>query len=596
MKLKNHKKSTLQTALLPIAAVLLMSGCTALELNAKGVDVPMPGDDSRQQSEVKTQKAERLLAEQIANQSKPKIEIMDRHFFADQRVHKREMGEWLAKIPFDMPIDTSTRSVSLKDILKVFAASGVSIGSTVPVDNFEYAGLAIRHSNARTALNIILSTVGVDYRVNDDDKTVQIVPMPRKSYHLSINNRTAEYSNQSSESGEGGSAASSGISSTNNFWNTLSDEVENRCQILVPVKKQSETLASSSPVIMGASADAALINGLQSGVGGAAAASDDDDDEMYRTIETCVYSINPNTGTITVQGPKWVHSDLAEYFDRVNLAMNTRITLSTRIVLMKDTETRSTGVDFNALKTSAAGKGFAVQNNALGGVTLSNIVDKGLSSFSAPGAAAQSFVGYTADGMQAVMGWLETQGKLTTEMEPTITTVSGVPTTFERVSPIVYFRYTQEASDGDGATGVSITSEEVVRQVGSTIRVNPTYDIERKVVRTQIGIDQRYLTGWQDEVNYLSAGGNIQTVPVRVPMIDKISMNGELLLRDGETVVVGGQRFNSTEMGEKGVTGMRKIPFIGNLFGSSSDEVETFTYYAIMTVHIDEAANTRQER
>lgn len=328
---------------------------------------------------------------------------------------------------------------------------------------------------------------------------------------------------------------------------------------------------------------------------GGMAGDSSQDDDMFRTIQTCVYSINPNTGTVTVQGPRWVHEDLSAYFDRVNLTMNTRITLRTRIVLMKDTDSSSTGMDFNALKMNAAGKGFAVQNNALGGVTLSRAAETGLAAISAPGAATRSFVGYTADGMQAVMGWLETQGKLTTEMEPTITTVSGVPTTFERLSPIVYYRYTQQASTGEGS-GVSITSEEVERQIGSTIRVNPTYDIERKVVRTQIGIDQRYLTGWQEEVNYLSAGDGIQTVPVRVPMIDQINMNGELLLRDGETVVVGGHRFNSTEMGEKGVTGLRKLPLLGNLFGSTSDEVETFTYYAIMTVHIDEAPNLKKER
>lgn len=594
MKLNNVKKTNLPTALLPlVAAIFFTTGCSVLS-EAKGVDVPMPGDELRVQAANKTLTAEQLLDRQIAKTKNPKIEMMDRRFYADQRVHKREMGEWLAKIPFDMPIDTSIRSVSLKDIMKVFSASGINIGSTIPIDSFEYAGLAIRNSDARTALTIILSTVGVDYKVDDNKKTVQIVPMPRKAYNLSINNRTAEYSNQSGGTETGGTAKS-GISTTNDFWSTLGKEIESRCEILVPVKKADGGMQSAGQqVVMGNSADSALVNGLQAGMGGPAAAADDEDD-LYSKIKTCVHSINPNTGTITVQGPNWVHSDLAEYFDRVNLTMNTRITLKTRIVLMRDNGSKSTGLDFNALKLSAAGKGFAVQNNALGGATLTKMVDTGLASFSATGALAQSFVGYTGDGMQAVMGFLETQGKLTTEMEPTITTVSGVPTTFERVSPIIYFRYTQEASTGEGS-GVSITSEEVERQIGSTIRVNPTYDIDRKVVRTQIGIDQRYLTGWQNEVNYLSAGGTIETVPVRVPMIDKISMNGELLLRDGETVVVGGQRFTSTEMNEKGITNMRKIPFLGNLFGSSSDQMETFTYYAIMTVHIDEAANTKQER
>lgn len=582
---------------LVLAAMMgLTAGCASL---VESDGRPAPSDSVSRSADRSTSEADRLLERQIRQEERSVIEIMDNRFYADRRAQFRETGEWLSDIPFDMPLDARTRSVSLGDILKVFAASGVHISSTVPVEDYHYSGFAVRNTDARTALQVILSSAGVDYKIDDDNQTVRIVPMPRKTYNLSINNRIAEYTNETegSSASDNTGRASSSITSTNAFWESLESEIEQRCTILVPVKRGprgGEQMAGDPMAASGS--DQALIQGLQQGGGNpsGAAADFDSDSTMFNAIETCVYSVNPNTGTITVQGPSWIQEDLDEYFDRVNLAMNTRITLRTRIVLVKNEGSQSAGMDFSGFLETGAGQGLALQNNALGGVTLSQ--SGGLPSISAAGSSARNFLGFGGNTVQAFLGWLENYGEVTTEMEPTITTVSGVPTTFERVSPVVYYRYNQQSTSGDSTSSVSITSEEVERTVGSTIRVNPTYDIDRRVVRTQIGIDQRYLTGWQDEVNYLATGDDIQTVPVRVPLIEQINMNGELLLRDGETVVVGGQKFQSSEMSERGVRRLRDSRFFGGLFGSSRSEMETFTYYAIMTVHIDEEPNARQER
>lgn len=609
-----------------------LGGCAASNDADKQSAVDAEIDQYRQML-----KEERTKPE--ATNAQPKMENID-GFYADTKPRKREPGQWLRDIPFDLNMDNSGDAIPLREVLRIFGSKGINIATKMPMDDYYYSGPSIKGTNAYNAMRLLLSSMGVDYRINDDNKSIEVTTMPRKTYSISLNNREASYSSdgsgdlsdgdsssggsssggssgggrggsgyQSGNSGSSGSSSDSsdsggmGISANNNFWGSLEEELEARCTMLVP--KYGDPVKSSKVESSNKKAgnlgwddeelwdnkDERLVDALQGDTGSA----QNNGEKSLQEQQICAYSLNASTGTVTVQGPRWMQDNMASYFDDLNATLNTSITLEAKILLYRDSDDSSEGVDLSAFAGSLADTGVAIRNNVLGGVTLG--ADGNQANVSASDSIANTFLGGRLGGAQAFIGWLEEQGSVSIENEPVITTVSGVPTTFKRTSPVVYFRYNQESTTVDsGAVAVSIESEEVERRVGSTININPTYDRKRNMVRAQLGVNQRYLTGYENDVSFLATGDSLKEVPVRVPLIEEIVLNGEILLNDGETVIVGGQQFQTTTSNESGVENLRDNTLLGGLFGSSTESAEEVTYYMVLTVSVDEEKNELDHR
>lgn len=571
------------------AIALAITGCAATSDNSS-----TPYFDRVEES------IERIERQDAASRGaeREQVERVDR-FYADSSAHIRGEEEWLASVPFTMMV-AEGQDLSLRQIMQVFARNGVNITNALDIQRYYYTGASLVDTNAKAALRVILGNMGLDYTVDSESKVVTINSMPRKAYYLSLNNRSATYSSGSpgeidSEEGGGADSTDLGITANNDFWVSLEDELDARCRILVPEYDDPIFHESSSYM-----PDDLLVDSLQGGgmdtysymdQGRVTRGEIDEIEEEY----VCLTSINRNTGTVTVHGPRWVQDDMEEYFDRLNMTLNTRITIDAKIIMFATSMEESKGLDLSLFSGSLENSGIAISNNVLGGVTLGATGNRAV--ISSTNSLADAFIGGRIDGAQLFLGWLESQGRVSIENEPTITTVSGVPTTFKRTSPVIYFRYNQETTMSDGgATAVSITTEEVERTVGSILNVNPTYDIDRNVVRAQMSVDQRYLTGFAEDVSILAAGNDIVEVPVRVPLIESIVLNGEMLLRDGETIIVGGQRFTTAEDASSGITNLRENRFFGGLFGRGEARNEVMTYYTVMTVHVDETPNERMVR
>lgn len=564
-----------------------MTGCAATSDN---VSTPYFDDVEKSIEEIEARDG----AARAGAVARNKIERVDQ-FYADRSAYVRGEEEWLESVPFTMEM-AEGQDLSLRQIMQVFARNGVNMTNALDIQRYYYTGASLINTNAKAALRVILGNMGLDYAVDPDSKVVTINSMPRKAYYLSLNNRSSTYASgsageiDSDNNDNSGDGIDLGITANNDFWDSLETEMHDRCLILVPEYEEPVFHESNMP-------DDILVDSLQGHIpsyssnGSVTRGELDEINEEY----VCLTSINRNTGTVTVHGPRWVQDDMKAYFDRLNSTLNTRITIDAKIVLFATTEEESKGLDLSLFSGSLSDTGIAVSNNVLGGVTLGAVGNRAV--ITDTDALANAFIGGRIDGAQVFLGWLESQGRVSIENEPTITTVSGVPTTFKRTSPIIYFRYSQETTMSEGgATSVSINTEEVERTVGSILNVNPTYDIDRNVVRAQMSVDQRYLTGFASDVSILAAGDDIVEVPVRVPMIESIVLNGEMLLRDGETIIVGGQRFTSAEDASSGITNLRNNRFFGGLFGTGTAGTEVMTYYTIMTVHVDETPNERVVR
>lgn len=221
-----------------------------------------------------------------------------------------------------MPLDRGNAGpISLPQLMELFSRAGVNVTSDIAMGNHYYGGLSINNTNAYDALRMILGSMGVDFVVDDDSRSVRITNLPRRSYTLALNNRTSGYDSNEignldqdglTSTSSGGSSSEDeemGIRASNRFWDTLEAEIEARCTILAPGDGQDFTTAQEA--IQAQDLDQVLVNTLQQNI---ASVRQDALEEAF----ACRHTVNPNTGTITVQAPRWIQEELEEYFDRLN--------------------------------------------------------------------------------------------------------------------------------------------------------------------------------------------------------------------------------------------------------------------------------------
>src|SRR5690606_10346366 len=84
------------------------------------------------------------------------------------------------------------------------------------------------------------------------------------------------------------------------------------------------------------------------------------------------FSVNPSTGAVTVQAPHWVMDDIDKYLTNVKSDHGVTMVFEGMLILVNSSREKSEGLDLQAFASFANGElGMVVNNNALGGVTVS---------------------------------------------------------------------------------------------------------------------------------------------------------------------------------------------------------------------------------
>lgn len=121
--------------------------------------------------------------------------------------------------------------------------------------------------------------------------------------------------------------------------------------------------------------------------------------------------------------------------------------------------------------------------------------------------------------------------------------------------------------------------DEVVqyKDVGTKLRVRPTISIDGTV---------------QLEVSQEVSNATTET-QFNAPVISTRSVRTDLIVRDGQTIVLGGLTDREHDVQSEGVPGLSRIPFIGGFFGRQSrntTETELFVFLTPRVIRSDEDA------
>lgn len=559
---------------------------------------------------------EQLLSEGVPDYiSDSKVSKVDHHYVGkESQIIQEDRIDWLRDIR--VSIGEPSRPINLKELARMFTSQGVPITYSLPLDGYTYSGFGVPQSDAYTALKLILSSMNLDFEINDKAKTVEIIPMKSKRWTLNATPTTStfdisgESSGLASSEGGGGEGELSGIasnssetsrssvSSESDFWANLTQELNERLTILLPTVSD---IVASEPIDFrertsfggnGISTNSSNITPI-SRAGSSSTFSAKKDEQPFREVRIGRLSINKDTGSVMVQAPQFILNEIEEYMQDLEEKLNSVVSINGLIVFVSSDDKERQGIDLSAFATFAGDYGLSVTNNALGGLTVSGGMDAE-GNVTLPSAQAingnGTNIGVSSnDNMLRVFSaFLENNGEVTTLQRPNMSSSHGVPAVFSAYDTTYVNTVSEESAAGgsDGNAAVARTNTLVPFQFGTALRVLPRYSPEDDLVRAQIALTQVLEAGTQviDQV-VGGANGGIQTLQTAIPLDRRIDVAGEIIIPDGSLVVFGGQRVSSINSQSTGVTGL-KDTFLGSLFGNRSRERSETLYYVALQVSV----------
>lgn len=555
-------------------------------------------------------------------------------------------NDWLKKVQVELKIDNPT---PLSAIVEKLSAQGLNIVSDLPLNSYTYSGKVTR-TNADAALKAILGSVGLDFQVDDERHLVMVTPMTSRSWYLNIGNRRSSYSSdgssqssssstssstntasaagssgasgatgamgnnsglggassapmsgQTGQSGQSGQSSGSGsgtaqaggtgVASADDFWTSLSTELKSRLSVLLPRGADPSQQTSFSPSPSGMQPPVPGLGMQQQPMRAPGGQGQSDSAGQYVSRQIGTYSLNPETGAITVQAPHWILNDLDVYIKRVQEMYNTDITFSGELVLVTSNHTDAEGFDLAAFASWAGGKYSAViANNALGGITVSLPTPGGAPSVSAGSQTiAGPLMGFQSQGSSNAMNifnaYLSSIGKVSVIQRPLITTTSGVPGVFSKKFTDYYNTVSQQAAAGGTGSAATATQNVLVPvDLGTELRINPRIDISTGLIRAQLTLNQAIQSSIKNIAQTITFGNNTTSVNTPIPLITRQNISGEILLRDGDLIVVGGQTEDNITADESGLPGQDGP--MGGFFGTKKITRGTQTYYFALRVAV----------
>ena len=468
--------------------------------------------------------------------------------------------------------------LSAKALVKMLTSHGLTITSNLPLEGYLYSGFGVKNVPVETALQVFFGSLGLDYEIDYELKTISIIPMPWKTFMVNIGNRSSSYvtgkgsvdgaagESSDSDSTEEGAQYDTDTLSTgesisieikNDFWESIENSLSQRLKILVPKTSKS--------------------NGFDSVQG-------KDDDQLFKEVKIGRYALNPEVGSIQVQAPRQVLKEIEAYIEEINRKNNTQIHFQGKLYLVTADDVNNRGFDFSALKEIVSGYDFIV-NNAAGNITISSN-DDGIAQLTSGFAGNNGLFGIKSDSLQIFHAFLTENTNVAVLQEPMLTTSSGAPVKFQKFETIPYNSVSQTTSSGTGDAQVGTQNEIVFVQYGIKLSINPLYDPEKNIVRAQISWEQSLERGSRTINQYLNSdSGSIQEVPTVIPNILESTYSGEALLKDGDLIIIGGQKESLTSLSDQGTTGL-KDTFLGPLLSKKRGVDTDVVFYFALQVKI----------
>ena len=288
-------------------------------------------------------------------------------------------------------------------------------------------------------------------------------------------------------------------------------------------------------------------------------------------------SFDEVTNSVSITAPSSSLDDLVAFAESLDLRQP-QVNIKAKIVLVNRTDLDALGIKYdlgtrnqffsNVIQRidSAGNPGTANDPPTvnLGGNTVSAIAN---ASGNVPGAALRLIYSTALGGFDfsTFLDALQEVSLLDVQAEPSVTTVNNK--TAELVSG-VQVPFVPLISSGGGQTQLNAPVAVERIQTGVTLRVTPSV--------TNNGHIMMRVETVNSDVNFTNNG----------TLIDNNSNKTELLVADGETVVIAGLTQTSVRVSKSGIPLLVDLPLIGRLFGYTTRQEQRRDLLILLTPHI----------
>ncbi len=288
-------------------------------------------------------------------------------------------------------------------------------------------------------------------------------------------------------------------------------------------------------------------------------------------------SADEASNSISITAPLSTLDDLAEFARSLDLRQPA-VNIKAKIVLVNRTDLDALGIKYdlgsaqqffsNVIQRVDSNGAVGSPNDPprvlLGGNTVSAIAN---ASGTVNGAALR-LIYSTALGnfdFSTFLDALQEVSLLDVQAEPSVTTLNNKPA---RLTSGVQVPFVPLISSGGAGTSLTgpITVERI--QTGVTLLVTPSVTNNRQVIM--------HVEVTNSDVNFTNNG----------TLIDNNNVANDLLVADGQTVVIGGLTQTSVRVTKSGIPLLVDLPFIGRLFGYTTRQEQRRDLLVLITPHI----------
>ena len=283
------------------------------------------------------------------------------------------------------------------------------------------------------------------------------------------------------------------------------------------------------------------------------------------------------TNSIAITAPASAIDDLVAFAESLD-QRQPQVNIKAKIVLVNRTDLDALGIKYDLgspqqffstiiQRTDSTGKPGSPNDPPrvfLGGNTVSAIAN---ASGTVPGAALR-LIYSTALGnfdFSTFLDALQEVSLLDVQAEPSVTTLNNQTATLISGAQVPFVPLVSSGGTGTTLTG-PVTVERI--QTGVTLIVKPSV--------TNNGQIMMHLEVTNSDVNFTNNG----------TLIDNNNTKNDLLVSDGQTVVIGGLTQTSVRVTKAGIPLLVDLPFIGRLFGYTTRQEQRRDLLILITPHI----------
>jgi MSHA biogenesis protein MshL len=333
--------------------------------------------------------------------------------------------------------------------------------------------------------------------------------------------------------------------STNRFWETLTKNVE---EIL---RETDKVLPSGTAVVPPVVTPPAAgtpgqpaAGGAPSAAGGVAvAALGAGPNVTFREASSVI--ANPEAGVLTVRATLRQHEKLQEFLDQVLVNAKRQVLIEVTIVDVQLNNNYQQGIDFNILRTGAAGFSGGILPSGQGAPTISP-----------PGNYLT--LAYTSASFLASLKLLETFGNVRVLSSPRISAINNQTALLKVVENVVYFNISSQISQGVNVPNLqSFTATPQTVPVGVVLNITPQISGADSILLNVKPTVSRINSFVPDPSPGLSA-------PNLIPQIVIREMESVIKLSSGQMAVMGGLIQDVLTDQQASIPFLNRIPFLGD--------------------------------